>query len=58
MTTDPAAMTDEQVRQYREAVAALVAACLQRLRAYPLPDEALPDTPEAPQEAGQEAGHE
>jgi len=47
MTTDPAAMTDEQVRQYREAVAALVAECLQRLRAYPLPDEAAPDTPGA-----------
>jgi hypothetical protein len=43
MTTDPAAMTDVQVKQYREAVAALVAACLQQLRAYPLPDEAGPD---------------
>jgi len=43
MTSDPAAMTDEQVKQYREAVAALVAACLQQLRAYPLPDEAEPD---------------
>ena len=30
-------MTEEQVRQYREAVAALVAASLQRLRDYPLP---------------------
>jgi hypothetical protein len=47
MTTDPTAMTDEQVRQYRESVAALVAACLEQLRAYPLPDEAVPDTPRA-----------
>ena len=34
MTSDPAAMTDEQVKRYREAVAALVAASLQKLRKH------------------------
>jgi hypothetical protein len=42
MTSDPAAMTEEQVRRYREAVAALVAASLQKLREHRLPDTALP----------------
>ena len=42
MTSDPAAMTDEQVKQYREAVAALVAASLQKLREHPLPAAAPP----------------
>ena len=45
MTADPAAMTDEQVQRYREAVAALVAASLQRLRDYPLPPAAEPEPP-------------
>jgi hypothetical protein len=55
MTSKSATMTDDEVRQYREAVAALVAACVQRLRYYSLPDEAPPDAPETAREAG---GHE
>jgi hypothetical protein len=47
MMPDPAAITDEQVRQYREAVAALVAASLHRLRAYRLPAAAEPE-PQGP----------
>lgn len=43
MMPDQVAMTDEQVRQYREAVAALVAASLQRLRDYQLPAAAEPE---------------
>jgi hypothetical protein len=35
-------MTDEEIRRYREAVAALVAASLQRLRDYPVPDDKSP----------------
>ena len=42
MTPDPTTMTDEQVKQYREAVAALVAASLQKLREHALPATALP----------------
>jgi hypothetical protein len=42
MTSDPATMTDEQVKRYREAVAELVAASLQKLREHPLPATALP----------------
>jgi len=43
MTPDPAAMTEEQVKHYREAVAGLVTLSLKRLREYPLPDDAEPD---------------
>jgi hypothetical protein len=43
MTSDPAAMTDEQVQCYREAVAALIAASIQRLRNTPLPPAAEPE---------------
>ena len=44
MTSDAVAMTEEQVQQYRQVVAALVATSLQRLRDYPLPatDDAEP----------------
>jgi hypothetical protein len=45
MTSDPATMTEEQVQRYREAVAALVAASLQRLRNYPLPPAVEPAPP-------------
>jgi len=48
-------MTEEQIRQYREAVAALVATCVQQLRDYPLPDEAPLEVPEGFHEAN---GHE
>jgi hypothetical protein len=44
MTSDQTAMTIEQVRLYKEAVAALVAASLNRVRAYPLELKAEPAT--------------
>ena len=34
---------DLKLRRYREAVAALVAACLQRLRDYRVPDDESPE---------------
>jgi hypothetical protein len=43
MKPDPAGMTEEELRRYREAVAALVAASLQRLRDYLLPDDKSPE---------------
>ena len=43
MKADPATMPEEELRRYRQAVAALVAASLQRLRDYPLPDERSPE---------------
>lgn len=48
MSKDPAAMTAEEVKLYREAVATLVATMTQRLRNYPLPDEVSPNLSAAP----------
>ena len=36
-------MTEAELRSYREAVAALVAASLQRVRDYQVPDDAQPE---------------
>lgn len=50
MTSDPTAMTKEQIQQYREAVSALVAASLQQLRDYPMPATDAADPPGTPHE--------
>jgi hypothetical protein len=50
MSEKPSSMTPDEIAAYRDSVDALIAACLERLRAYPLAagDEPPPAAEPAP----------
>ena len=43
MKRDLGTMTDQELRRYREAIAALIAAALKRIRDYRVPDHQPPE---------------
>jgi hypothetical protein len=44
-----AAMTPQEIQAYRDGVEALVEACLERIRTYPLEVQVEPKAPEQPE---------